>query len=221
LTNSAQTKNNKKGKTEMMTSTSDDEPTKMMRLYRRGRQRARISENHATDCCTPMKRNKKRGRKSLFNARLQRKVCGLLAQGHTISAVCGAVGVGERTFYDWLEKRPHFSQAATRAIGQSKIALLDKLRLSDDWRAQAFLLERRWPSEFGKVEPRAIQPSTPVLSDGAADYGMTATTLRTMLALAAGNPEKIERLRLTLNEVEAENRRLSNLIEQWRANGLL
>ena len=164
---------------------------------------------------------KTRGRKSLLNAQLQRKICGLLAQGHTVSAVCGAVGIGERTFYDWLEKRPHFSQAATRAIGQSKIALLDKLRLSDDWRAQAFLLERRWPSEFGKVEPRAIQPGTPPLTDGAANYGATATTLRTMLTLAAGNPEKIERLRLTLNEVEAEDRRLSSLIEKWRADGLL
>src|SRR5439155_15226127 len=96
----------------------------------------------------PSKR-KKRGRATLLNAQLQRKICSLLAQGHTVSAVCGAVGIGERTFYDWLEKRPHFSQVATRAIGQSKIALLDKLRLSDDWRAQAFLLERRWPSEFG------------------------------------------------------------------------
>jgi hypothetical protein len=168
----------------------------------------------------PFKR-KKRGRATLLNAQLQRKICRLLAQGHTVSAVCGAVGIGERTFYDWLEKCPHFSQAATGAIGQSKIALLDKLRLSDDWRAQAFLLERRWPSEFGKVEPRTIQPSTPALTDGAADYGATTTTLRTMLAAAAGDPEKIERLRLTLNEVETENRRLLNLIEQWRADGLL
>jgi hypothetical protein len=168
----------------------------------------------------PSKR-KKRGRATLLNAQLQRKICGLLAQGHTVSAVCGAVGLGERTFYDWLEKRPHFSHAAMRAIGQSKIALLDKLRLSDDWRAQAFLLERRWPSEFGKVEPRAIQPSTPALSNGPANYGTTATTLRTMLAEAAGNPEKIERLRLTLNEAEAENQKLLNLLEKWRADGLL
>ena len=82
-------------------------------------------------------------------------------------------------------------------------------------------MRRRWPSEFGKVEPRTIQPSTPALRDGAVNYGTTATTLRTMLALAAGNPEKIERLRLTLSEVEAENQRLLNLIEQWRADGLL
>jgi transposase-like protein len=166
-------------------------------------------------------KHKKRGRATLLNAQLQRKICGLLAQGHTVSAVCGSVGIGERTFYDWLEKHPHFSQAATRAIGQSKMALLDKLRLSDDWRAQAFLLERRWPSEFGKVEARAIHASTLALRDDAVNYGATAITLRHMLAMATGNPERIERLRLTLNEVEAENQQLVNLIEQWRADGLL
>src|SRR5262245_52672737 len=105
----------------------------------------------------PSKR-KKRGRATLLNAQLQRKICCLLAQGHTVSAVCGAVGIGERTVYEWREKHPHFSQAATRAIGQSKIALLDKLRQADDWRAQAFLLERRWPTEFGKTEARVVQP---------------------------------------------------------------
>jgi hypothetical protein len=166
-------------------------------------------------------KSKGRGRATLLNAQLQRKICALLMQGHTVSAVCGAVGIGERTFYDWLEKHPHFSQATTRAIGQSKVALFDKVRLSDDWRAQAFLLERRWPGEFGKVEARAIQPSTAPLREDMADYGATATTLRALLAEAAGNPEKIERLRLTLNEVEAENQRWVKLIEEWRAGGLL
>src|SRR6266567_4558495 len=134
---------------------------------------------------------KKRGRATLLNAQLQRKICGLLAQGHTVSAVCGAVAIGERTFYDWLEKHPHFSQAVTRAIGQSKIALLDKVRQSDDWRAQAFLLERRWPTEFGKTEARAVQSGTAPVSDNAVNYGSTACTLQMVLAKAT-DEAKIE-----------------------------
>jgi hypothetical protein len=166
-------------------------------------------------------RTKAKGRNTLLNAQLQRKICGLLAQGHTVATTCAAAAISESSFYQWKRDNSQFSEATTRATGQSKIALVDKVRLSPDWRAAAFLLERRWPSEFGKIEPRAIQPSTPALTDGAVNYGTTATTLRTMLALAAGNPEKIERLRLTLTEVEAENRRLLNLLEQWRAEGLL
>ncbi len=160
------------------------------------------------------------GRKTLLDAQLQRKICGLLAQGHTVSAVCGAVGIGERTFYDWREKHPHFSQATTRAIGQSKIALVDKVRQSDDWRAQAFLLERRWPTEFGKTEARVVQSSTAPVGEDAVDYGSTARTLRMLLA-QTGDKAKMEALRLILAEVEAENTRLSRLIEDLRTQGLL
>lgn len=163
---------------------------------------------------------KTRGRKSLLNAQLQRKICGLLVQGHTVSAMCGAVGIGERTFYEWREKHPHFSQATSRAIGQSKIALVDKVRQSGDWRAQAFLLERRWPTEFGKTEARAVQSGTAPVCDNAVNYGSAAVTLRTLLAQTR-DKAKIEALRLILAEVDAENAKMSRLIEDLRTQGLL
>jgi Bacteriophage Sf6, terminase small subunit-like len=167
----------------------------------------------------PSKR-KKRGRATLLNPQLQRKICGLMAQGHTVSAACGAVGIGERTFYEWREKHPHFSQATSRAIGQSKIALVDKVRQSDDWRAQAFLLERRWPTEFGKTEARVVQPGNAPAMDAAVNYGSTAVTLRDLL-VQTRDEAKINALRLILAEVEAEDARLSRLIEDLRTQGLL
>jgi hypothetical protein len=36
-----------------------------------------------------------------------------------------------------------------RAKGPSKIVLVHKIKASEDWRAQAFLLERRWPKRAG------------------------------------------------------------------------
>jgi hypothetical protein len=33
---------------------------------------------------------------------------------------------------------------------------VNKLRRSDDWRASAFLLERRFPSEYGRVAEREL-----------------------------------------------------------------
>ena len=125
------------------------------------------------------------------------------------------MGIGERTFYEWREKHPHFSQATSRAIGQSKIALVDKVRQSDDWRAQAFLLERRWPTEFGKPEARAVQSTIALVSDNAADYGSTAVTLRILLAQTR-DKAKIEALRLILAEVDAEDAKISRLIEDLR-----
>jgi hypothetical protein len=99
---------------------------------------------------------KKIGRKTKLNRQLQRRICALLSQGHTIATVSAMVSIGERTFYEWCEKHPQFSQATTCAIGKSKIALVNKLRRSDDWRASAFLLERRFPSEFGRVAERDL-----------------------------------------------------------------
>jgi hypothetical protein len=99
---------------------------------------------------------KRSGRKTLLTAQLQRRICKLLAQGHTIATVSAMVSIGERTFYEWREKHPQFSQATTCAIGKSKIALVNKLRRSDDWRASAFLLERRFPAEFGRVDARPL-----------------------------------------------------------------
>jgi hypothetical protein len=103
------------------------------------------------------KRKMKRGgRKTLLTRPLQRKIERLLAQGHTITTVCQAVAIGQRTYYQWCERIPQFAQATTCAIGQSKIFLVEKLRLSDDWRAAAFLLERRWPDEFGRCDARML-----------------------------------------------------------------
>src|SRR5205814_4007958 len=42
---------------------------------------------------------------------------------------------------------PHLKQITARHR-PSKIVLVDKIKASEDWRAQAFLLERRWPNEY-------------------------------------------------------------------------
>jgi hypothetical protein len=99
---------------------------------------------------------KRGGRKTLLTKPLSRKIERLLAQGHSIAVVCQTVGIGERTYYQWCERNPQFAQATTRAIGKSKIALVNKLRRSDDWRASAFLLERRFPVEFGRCAEREL-----------------------------------------------------------------
>ena len=44
---------------------------------------------------------------------------------------------------------PHLKRVTASVIEQSKIVLVDKIKASEDWRAQAFLLERRWPQRAG------------------------------------------------------------------------
>jgi hypothetical protein len=108
---------------------------------------------------------KKRGRRTLLTVHLRKRLCELLSAGNTVKTSCAAVGVSERSFFDWCEQKPHFAQATNRARSQAKIKLVRIITAAAplDWRAASFLLERGWPNEYGKVwrEP-ASQEEKPI-----------------------------------------------------------
>ncbi len=106
-------------------------------------------------------KKKKLGRKSKRTPELDRRIYAILRGGLTVKGMCEIAGIAQRTFYSWCEADPAFFAETQRAIGQSKIFLVEKLRRSKDWRAAAFLLERRWPEEYGRVTERPI-PLDPV-----------------------------------------------------------
>jgi hypothetical protein len=91
---------------------------------------------------------------------------------------------------------------------------------SDDWRAKAWYLERTDPEQYARTEERQIVIQPPPVRDDTADYGTTAATLRIMLA-GTHDEMKREALQLVLSEADAENGKLSRLIEHWREQGLL
>jgi len=46
-----------------------------------------------------------------------------------------------------------------RARSQARVSLLQKIKLSDDWRAYAWILSHCWPEQFS--ESRILQPAQP------------------------------------------------------------
>jgi hypothetical protein len=107
----------------------------------------------------------KRGRRSILNEKLQRKICGLLSQGSAIKSACIICGIGERTFYDWRDKGrageepfARFFSAVTRAREQHKANLIQRIvaAIKADWKAAAWLLERQFPADFSRPEQREI-----------------------------------------------------------------
>lgn len=46
-----------------------------------------------------------------------------------------------------------------RARGQARVSLFKKIKLSDDWRAHAWILSHCWPEQFS--ESRILQPAQP------------------------------------------------------------
>ena len=91
-------------------------------------------------------------------------MCGLKAKGMHNKDICMAVGIHEATLYRWLNKpsaRLHrvLSEEFKKAEARYKQELLDTIRGAalakrQYWTAAAWLLERKYPEEFGRPETR-------------------------------------------------------------------
>jgi hypothetical protein len=124
------------------------------------------------------------GRDTLLSPALQKRICELLAQGTAIKSACIICGIGERTFYDWRDKGrtgkepfARFFAAVTRAREAHKAKLIRIVMEAahQDARHAEWLLERQFPNEFARTEPRekiVIERPSPPPSP------QTATTAR-------------------------------------------
>lgn len=82
--------------------------------------------------------------------------------GLPIHLACSAAGITETTFYEWQrgefpyhakkELKQQFSEELTRAKGESALSNINLIKNAalEDWRAAAWILERRFPQDFGK-----------------------------------------------------------------------
>ena len=99
--------------------------------------------------------NKIKGRKSKLTPGLRRQICTMLAGAHTIRTTCAALGIGERSFFTWCED-PTFFAETQRARARGRVRIVESILGSEDWRAQAWYLERTDPAEFARVAERAL-----------------------------------------------------------------
>ena len=79
-----------------------------------------------------------------------------LREGMTVKAACAQSNIGLRTYYDWLEKSGadgEWAKEVDAAITFSEAVILDKIKraseLKEDWRGWAWILERRFPQQWG------------------------------------------------------------------------
>jgi transposase len=94
-----------------------------------------------------------------------------MSLGMTVRLACEYSGISETTYYDWMaraEGRQHpsrgkgkpehvaFAEAVKKATSKSAATLLARIRRAAEepskWQAAAWLLERRYPGEFGRVQ---------------------------------------------------------------------
>ena len=71
----------------------------------------------------------------------------------TREIACTQAGISSRTLYNWCEADAELADDVEAAIDVSKAVLINEIKAlgqaRQDWRAAAWMLERRWPQEFG------------------------------------------------------------------------
>ncbi len=97
-------------------------------------------------------RGRYRGRPIKFTEGRAKQICKLIAEGNHRAVAARAVGIGERTLYDWIRDYPHFSQAIKKADALAEIEYLNIIhkRAKKSWVAAAWYLERRHPERYSR-----------------------------------------------------------------------
>lgn len=94
---------------------------------------------------------------------IQEKIGANIQLGMSLKNSALAAGISESTFYDWLSKGEQtargkyaeFSEYITesKAIAeQLQVQIIHKAADGGDWKAAQFILERRFPDEWGRID---------------------------------------------------------------------
>ena len=102
------------------------------------------------------------GRKSKYCPEIVERICESLRLGVTMQGAAYAAGITEKTFHEWRNKHSAFSEAVTRAIGESEESLVQTARQSNDPRVAVMLLERRFKGGWSKGEAHTVDQKSTV-----------------------------------------------------------
>lgn len=79
--------------------------------------------------------------------------------GLTVERACLAAGVGVTTFRDWRRASPSLSVALKKAESEFELKHIQNISVhaSDDWKASAWVLERKFPERYAKREAPEVK----------------------------------------------------------------
>ena len=77
-------------------------------------------------------------------------ICTYLRKGCTIEAACQAANIARSTYYAWMDEIPEFKEFVNATESDVEANLLETITSYGDWRAAAWILERRYPQRWGQ-----------------------------------------------------------------------
>ncbi len=109
------------------------------------------------------------GRRTKYTPDTVDAICEAIRNGSTQHDAAVMAGVGKTVFYEWYSLKPEFAEAVEKAHADFKQKNVTAIRaagiradktghLSGSWQANAWLLERKYPEEFGQRMTLKLDP---------------------------------------------------------------
>ena len=149
------------------------------------------------------------GRTSKFNKTTLDRLFAAIRAGLPYHLAADAAGISQTTFYEWQagkfprgaskQLKAEFSEELTRARGGSAARLITIINQAapEDWRAAAWILERRFPRDFGKQ-------TLEITGEGGGPMQVEMSTLQ-RIALKALEDDPDARVKVAQALVEADS----------------
>ena len=93
-------------------------------------------------------------RRPKLTPEVQERICQAIATGATYEHAAAYGGITFQTLNDWRKTKPLFSEALKDAEGRGVLALLARIQKAageGTWQAAAWILERRYPRDYGRT----------------------------------------------------------------------
>lgn len=90
--------------------------------------------------------------KSKYTPERIKKIYEALRLGLSYKSSAQYGGISEDTFYEWIKVHPEFSEGIKQAEIESEKELVEYIRNDVSWQSKAWMLERRLPERWGRVE---------------------------------------------------------------------
>ena len=88
------------------------------------------------------------------------RLMALLVKGYSRNTACKLVRLNRATFYSWLKKDSEFAAQVREAEAQGEAVHVDYIAKEQDWRARAWLLERRNREDWGRKDELNVNVDT-------------------------------------------------------------
>lgn len=95
-------------------------------------------------------KRKKPGPKPKIGPEEEKQIHAVLAMGGSLNDAADYLGIARSTLNDRMASDEEFRKGVDRSTAQGKIRLIQKVGKADAWQAAAWMLERKWGTEFGR-----------------------------------------------------------------------